>query len=167
LAHYIPAWSKDFKATLIEPELKIGNVVGHPDLLGWYRDSWVVVEFKTTKLPDQRSYDLSGQADLYAFILEEMHDAVEFIIYDVISEKGIYRHTRPPNLERGLHLWRKINSLDEKQDGLLRRPHYKWDCSSCDYFIPCWLMETGGDWWDYLDRNYVRKEYHAKENDNQ
>jgi len=178
LARYLKSWVGDYKATLIEPELELDGVVCHPDLIGFYQTNRVIVDYKTSYHPDDRWYDMSGQADLYAYIIRQkamkIDSSVDLIIYDVISEEGIYRHIRPPRLTAGKRLFRSIQKLNEDcewvseadkdfhiQTAFLANPHPDYTCPSrCHFFTPCWLLDTDSleAVQDYLSENFIKKE---------
>lgn len=194
---YIASWAKDYKATLIEPELNLQGVVCHPNLIATYRATGqkVVVDFLASYHPDERWYDVSGQCDLYAYVLSRtvgilpngvwpewspFREGIDLIVYDVISEEGLYRHMRPPRLEAGKRLFHAVQELNklitkvkmedehkirhygsvEKLQAmcLLDDPHPNYTCpSQCLYFQACWLLETGswGDCRDFLESNFL------------
>lgn len=170
---YIEHWTGDYTAPLVETELKLGNVVCHIDLIAYYAESRVIVDYKTSKSPDMRWYDVSGQVDLYAYVFTKCgipspdYPAIDLIIYDVISEEGIFRHTRPPRLEAGKRLYEEIEILSEATKlvpdfrHFLEHPGFTYDCPNrCQFWIPCWLLETA-DWSaceDYLKSNFLREE---------
>jgi len=175
LDRYIKGWAGDYKATLIEPELLLDGVVCHPDLIAFYKEQRVIVDYKTSYHPDDRWYDISGQTDLYAHIvngkLVNNYETVKLIIYDVISEEGIYRHIRPPRLPAGKRLFmavQELNRLLEQSEGelldlsqFLDNPFPDYTCPSrCNFFTPCWLRDT--DSWeackDYLTENFIKEE---------
>lgn len=171
---YTLHWAKDYKATLVEPRLELDGVVCHPDLIAYYKDQRVIVDFKTSYHPDSRWYDMSGQADLYTYILHQKeswedllnYKPVDLIIYDIISEEGLFRHQRPPRLNAGRHLFEKVQELSKLPDTkpnwyLVGNPHSDYTCPSrCDYFGACWMLET--DTWesckDYLEENFITEE---------
>lgn len=177
LKRYITHWAKDYKAILVEPEFEWDGVICHPDLIAYFKDQRVIVDYKTSYSPDDRWYDISGQTDLYAYVLSHGHEVyptIDLIIYDVISEEGIYRHMRPPRLDAGKRLFHAVQALNNLitrvkleskhpiQDHLfqfLNDPHPDYTCPSrCSFWIPCWLLET--DTWeachDYLEENYLK-----------
>lgn len=177
-SRYIEHWAKDYTATLVEPELRLGGVVCHPDLIAYYSEQRVIVDFKTSKSPDMRWYDVSGQVDLYAYVIEETEKAtlpqnaypIQLVIYDIISEEGIFRHIRPPRLEAGERLLKAIQWLDVSDRTVkavsnyvkyLDDVHFTYDCPQrCSHWIPCWLLETA-DWSaceDYLKGNFIKEE---------
>ncbi len=158
---YISRWAVDFKAVLVETTLEIPPVVAHPDLIAYMGESYVVVDYKTSHSGDTRWYDLSGQVDLYAYMLEGQGQKVDFIIYDIISDDGFYRHVRPPRLEGGRKLFNAIVALNHiPQENAMKHPHAVYTCPSrCDFFHPCWLLETGTwqDAWEYLEGNFIKE----------
>jgi len=171
VGRYIAHWADDYKAILVEPELTLGDVVCHPDLLAFYQEQRVIVDFKTSHSPDLRWYDISGQADLYAYVLNEqdrlasvIYRPVDLIIYDAISEEGIYRHIRPPRLEAGRRIYLQVAGLIGLAGGpstscSLDYPRPDYTCPNrCGFFIPCWLLETDSEiaCFDYLDRNFIK-----------
>jgi len=157
---YVIHWAKDYKAVLIEPEITLGNVVIHPDLIAYYHDMRTIVDFKTSRSPDNRAYPFSGQTDLYAYVLENTGTHINLVIYDVISDDGIYRLDRPPRLAKGEYLYRQIEKLPDEPAELLAEPHWEWDCpSKCQFFLPCYLADD--DWEateDFLEANYGKRE---------
>ena len=166
-ARYIDKWAKDYSAPLIEPELTLGKVAAHPDLIAYLKigdtEFRTIVDFKTSKSPDMRWYDISGQVDLYAFLLEEAYnDRIGLVAYDIISDEGIYRHTRPPQLKRGAALGIRIATLagyDLNRCQL--NPHFQFDCPNrCSYWEACYLYETDGDeaCKEYLEKYFIRRE---------
>ena len=164
-AHYVDKWAKDYQASLTEPELTLGKVVAHPDLIAYLKigdtDFRTVVDFKTSKSPDIRWYDISSQVDLYAFILEEAYnDHIGLVAYDIISDEGIYRHTRPPQLRRGKELFIRITAL-AGVDPNECESDFQFDCPKrCPFWECCYLMETDGDEAarEYLEKYYLRRE---------
>lgn len=167
VARYIAHWAKDYTATLVELALEVDGVICHPDLIATYQNQRVIVDFKTSYSPDVRWYDMSGQCDLYAYILEEgSHPGsplISLIIYDTISKEGLYRHIRPPRLEVGKRLFQKIQELNKKViivdwlTPLMDDPHPDYTCPTrCPFFQACFLLETGSweDCRDYLEENY-------------
>lgn len=162
LQRYLTSWANDFKAVLVETTLEIPPVIAHPDLIAYMGDNYVVVDYKTSHSGDTRRYDLSGQVDLYAWMLEEADQKVDMVIYDIISDDGFYRHVRPPRLDGGHRLFQAIVALSHiPQETAMKHPHAIYTCPSrCDYFSPCWMLETGTwqDAWEYLESNYVKEE---------
>ena len=177
LKRYIPNWAKDYKAILVEPELRCAGVVCHPDLVAIHRNQRVIVDYKTSYHPDERWYDISGQTDLYAFIVGQLgptdDNRISLIIYDTISEEGIFRHMRPPRLAAGKRLFGAVQELDKLvtkdnshnypvNPAFLADPHPDYTCPSrCNFFTPCWLLDTGSweDCRDYLEENYLKEEW--------
>jgi len=163
-ARYIEKWAGDYTAPIIEPELRLGNVVAHPDLIAFLKigetEFRTIVDFKTTKSPDMRWYDISGQVDLYAYILKEAYDdCIGLIAYDIISEEGIFRHTRPPQLKRGSVIYNMIAKLTEI--AIDDSPHFQYDCpNKCAFWEACLLAEQDGNeaCREYLDKYYIRRE---------
>jgi hypothetical protein len=163
---YIAMQGNDFKATLVEPELKWGNVVCHPDLIAYLGDSRVVVDFKTSSQPEFRWLDISGQADLYAVVLEKLNPSkpVDLVIYDVISDEGnIARIARPPRYSTGNQLLSCISELalsEADGDAHIKFPHCQYTCPArCEFFESCWLMTTDSDQaaYDYLKQNFIKQ----------
>lgn len=171
-SRYISAWASDYRAVLVEPELKLGEVIAHPDLTAMYQDQRAVVDFKTSKNPDIRWYDISGQVDLYAWMVNNhpghthlkfgVHDItpdITLIIYDIISDEGIYRHTRPPRLDAGQRLYQAIGRLpDACSEVLLSQTNFQFNCPQiCQFWMPCYLLETAdlSACQDYLDRYFI------------
>ncbi len=163
ISRYIGKWTVDYSAVLIETWVTLGNARGIIDLIAFYQEQRVIVDYKTSKSPDMRWYDVSGQIDLYAYMLKEAGTDIALVIYDVISDEGIYRQTRPPRLEAGHKLYQEIEALTmySNTDWLLEHCHFNYDCPQrCDFWLPCWLLETA-DWSaceDYLEKNYIKKE---------
>ena len=171
-ARYIDKWAKDYRAPLIEPELTLGKVVAHPDLIAYLKiggtEFRTIVDFKTSKSPDMRWYDISGQVDLYTFLLEEAYnDRIGLVAYDIISDEGIYRHTRPPQLKRGKEIYDNIDYLAQVsptigiKTGNYNKAHFQFDCPNrCVYWECCYLYETDGDeaCKEYLEKYYIRRE---------
>uniref|UniRef100_A0A6M3XTG3 Putative PD-(D/E)XK nuclease superfamily protein n=1 Tax=viral metagenome TaxID=1070528 RepID=A0A6M3XTG3_9ZZZZ len=155
---YILHWAKDYTATLVEPELELGGVIIHPDLIATYQGQRVVVDFKTTHYTDPRRYAHSGQTDLYAYMLNLQGTHTDLIIYDIISEEGIYRLDYPPRLDRGEYLFRQIRKIPQNTDQLLAEPHWSWDCAgNCDFYVPCYLRDDDQQASnDYLESNYIQ-----------
>jgi len=167
VGRYIANWGGDYKAILVEPELTLGDVVCHPDLIAYFGNQRVIVDFKTSHSPDLRWYDISGQADLYAYVFGKLgipssdYAPIGLIIYDAISEEGIYRHIRPPRLEAGKRIYNQVAELTEMPSYMAGRPHPDYTCPNrCGFFIPCWLLETDGEvaCYEYLDRNFIKEE---------
>jgi CRISPR/Cas system-associated exonuclease Cas4 (RecB family) len=162
LSRYFQAYAGDYQHAIPEVELNHCKIVCHVDLLAEFKDELAIVDFKTSKSPDMRWYDISGQCDLYAYILDEAKgDSVSLIIYDIISEEGLFRHTRRPNLDRGKRLFRQIDTLANLEISfLLKKPQYQWNCPQCEYWMPCYIMETGEPKGaiEYLADNYIYKE---------
>jgi len=172
LTRYITGWAGDYKATLIEAELELNGVVCHPDLIAFYKEQRVIVDYKTSYHPDDRWYDISNQTDLYAYIVGQLElkghpDAsrISLIIYDIISEEGIYRHMRPPRLEAGKRLYEAVQELNnlsgEGMGTFLAEPHPDYTCPSrCKFFGACFILET--DTWescrDFLEENFIKEE---------
>jgi len=160
-SRYIYMHGEDYSRCICERKIQKGEVIAHPDLVATYDECRVVVDFKTSYHPDIRWYNISGQLDLYAYMLKAQEEDVDFIVYDVISEDGIYRHQRPPNYARGETLFVEIAELADKPTlPMLDHPHLIWNCPSrCDFFVPCYLMETAG--WetaeDYMSRNFLNE----------
>lgn len=163
---YIEHWVGDYTAPLVETELKLGSVVCHIDLIAYYAGQRVVVDYKTSKSPDMRRYDVSGQVDLYAYILKEKGTDIALVIYDIISDEGIFRHTRPPRLEAGQGLYIAVSNLPVAVEGsvdveIVTGAHFAFDCPQrCQFWLPCWLLETA-DWAaceDYLKANFIKEE---------
>ncbi|KKK55142.1 hypothetical protein LCGC14_3077580, partial [marine sediment metagenome] len=108
VSRYIGKWTADYSAPLIETWVTLGNARGIIDLIAFYQEQRVIVDYKTSKSPDMRWYDVSGQIDLYAYMLSKRGKSIAFaevepllVIYDIISDEGIYRQVRPPRLEAG------------------------------------------------------------------
>mgnify|MGYP001575099833 CR=1 FL=1 len=161
-ARYTEHWARDYKAVLTETEIRLDGVIAHPDLVALYDDGRskhrVVVDFKTSKSPDLRFYDLSGQVDLYSFLTDYN---IDLVIYDVISEEGIYRHVRPPRLIDGAKLFACIKKLPDDTDLCLVLPYPAFDCpQQCAFWEACYLLETDNReaCFDYLRANYVHEE---------
>ena len=172
LSRYFTAYTGDYKGAI--PEVEIGHleVVCHVDLIAEFEGELVIVDFKTSKSPDLRWYDFSGQCDLYAYVLwncpedtnripfDKKANPVSLIIYDIIANEGLFRHTRPPNLERGKRLFGQVSTLDNYEvSSLLGKPQYQWTCPRCQYFTPCYIAETGDmkQGIEYLIANYVKE----------
>jgi len=140
---YFNAYAGDYQDPMPEVELNHAKVICHVDLVAKFREELAVIDFKTSKSPDLRWYALSGQCDVYSYVLMEQKNPVGLIIYDIISEEGLFRYTRRPNLDRGKRLFQQIDTLDNYEVSfLLGKPQCQWDCPRCDWFHPCWLMET-------------------------
>lgn len=169
---YIGKWTNDYSATLVETWVELGPVRGIVDLIAYYQDQRVIVDYKTSKSPDMRWYDVSGQVDLYAYVLKEQDTDIDLVIYDVISEEGIFRHARPPRLEAGEWLHKQVSllpdlatSLYSEPDkpplhGLLANSHLAFDCPNrCQFWLPCYICETGNwdDVIDYLSSNFIKE----------
>ncbi len=166
---YIGKYTLDYSAPLIETWIELGSVRGIVDLIACYQDQRVIVDYKTSKSPDMRWYDVSGQIDLYAYMLKEQETDVALVIYDVISDEGVFRQVRPPRLQSGCALWNRVIALPKDIDfdlngclgSLLDEPHFAYDCPNrCDFWLPCWVLETA-DWsscQDYLEANFEKKE---------
>ena len=170
---YITHWVSDYQSPVPETVLEIEGVICHPDLTAIYKNSRVIVDYKTSYHPDTRWYDISGQLDLYAYIRWLItEEDTGYVIYDIISEEGIYRHMRKPRVDAGERLFWEIKELEELQDtededktlciiaGFLNYPHPAYTCPSrCKFFIPCHLLDT--DSWatsfDYLEANYLKR----------
>lgn len=173
LARYVDYWGNDYLAPLVEPELVLGSVVCHPDLIAYYQEQRVIVDFKTSShSPDVRWYDISGQADLYAYVYSAALPAnpppIDLVIYDTISEEGLYRHQRPPRLEAGERLFNAIVQLaldvGERREGKIGtfgdEAHPVFDCPTrCNFFRACWLSDTDSytACLDYLEANYLKE----------
>ena len=164
LAHrYLEKWAKDWTAPIIEPELRLGKVVAHPDLIAYLKIGdtkfRTIVDFKTSRSPDIRWYNISSQCDVYAYILKEGYqDNIHLIAYDVISDDGIYRHTRPPRLKWGENLFKAIEQLAVLP--IHYRPLFAFDCpQKCAFWEACYLMETDAEeaCREYLEKYYIRK----------
>ena len=160
LERYIANWGKDYEAKLVESSLELRGVTAHPDLVAFFHGERVLVDFKTSASPDVRYYDMSGQIDLYAYMLQELGSPVERVIYDVISETGLFRHSRMPRLDSGRSLFMTLQGLSSLlAEDALNNPHVNYDCPNrCDYFLPCWLLETDdiAACRDYLEANYIK-----------
>ena len=157
---YVGHWAEDYTATLVEPELELGGVIIHPDLIATYQQRRVIVDFKTTHYTDPRRYAHSGQTDLYAYILKLQGTHIDLVIYDIISEEGIYRLDYPPRLDRGKYLFCQIRLISQDLDQLLAEPHWSWDCAgNCDFYIPCYLRDDDQQAsYDYLVENFLKGE---------
>jgi len=155
---YILHWAKDYEAPLSELELELGGVICHPDLITTYQGQRVIVDFKTTYHTDPRRYAHSGQTDLYAYMLKLQGTHIDLVIYDIISEEGIYRLDYPPRLDRGEYLFRQTRKLPQDIDQLLAEPHWSWDCAgNCDFYVPCYLQDDDTQASkDYLESNYIQ-----------
>ena len=143
---YIATGAKEYRVLMVEPEITVGNVICHPDLVVMFHDQLTILDIKTGKQPDYRWYDISGQCDLYAVIYEaRYHKPIQMVAYDVISEEGIFRHQRPLRRSQGESLARACNKLAEWSiDQLLMEYHPEFDCPNrCSYFEACWLLTTG------------------------
>ena len=116
------------------------------------------MDYKTGYSPDARWYDISGQADLYAYVYEQVkHAEPEWIVYDCISDEGIYRHQRKPRDAKSLFN-QVANLADITIQQLLEMPHPVYTCPThCDFFVPCWLLETADNkaYIDYLEENFL------------
>lgn len=167
-SRYISQWTADYSAPLVETWVELGPVRGIIDLIAYYQEQRVIVDYKTSKSPDMRWYDVSGQIDLYAYLLSKQNkgEAPASVIYDIISDEGIYRQARPPRLEAGQGLYIAISNLPEAVEGsvdveIVTGAHLTFDCPQrCDFWLPCWLMETA-DWSaceDYLNSNFIKEE---------
>ncbi len=165
---YIGQWTADYSAPLTETWVTLGPVRGIIDLIAFYQEQRVIVDYKTSKSPDMRWYDVSGQIDLYAYLLSKQNEgeAPALVIYDIISDEGIYRQARPPRLKAGQGLYIAISNLPEAVEGsvdiaIATGAHLTFDCPQrCDFWLPCWLLETA-DWsacQDYLGANYMKEE---------
>lgn len=182
LNRYISHWAKDYKPVLVEPEIELGGVVIHPDLIAFYGapiEKRVVVDFKTSYHPDERWFDISNQTDLYAYVdycrtknwVEPEMSGIDLIVYDIISEEGIYRHVRPPHLAAGKRLFGSVQRLNEScewiseadkdfhvRTAFLNHPHPNYTCPSrCNFFQACWILDTGSweDCRDFLESNFL------------
>jgi hypothetical protein len=177
LNRYFNGYAGDYENAIPEVELNHCKTVCHVDLLAEFKGELAIVDFKTSKSPDMRWYDMSGQCDLYAYILwacseqgnqpnqwivdKAKANPVSLIIYDIISEEGLFRHIRRPNLDRGKRLFGQIDTLANLEISfLLKKPQYQWNCPQCEYWMPCYIMETGEPKGaiEYLAGNYIYKE---------
>jgi CRISPR/Cas system-associated exonuclease Cas4 (RecB family) len=177
LSRYFQAYAGDYQSAIPEVELNHYKTVCHIDLIAEFKGELAIVDFKTSKSPDMRWYDISGQCDLYAYILwacprqgnqpngwivdKAKADSASLIIYDIISEEGLFRHIRRPNLGRGKRLFGQIDTLANLEISfLLNKPQYQWNCPRCEYWMPCYIMETGEPKGaiEYLADNYIYKE---------
>jgi CRISPR/Cas system-associated exonuclease Cas4 (RecB family) len=162
LSRYLQVYADDYKNAIPEVELNHCKTICHIDLIAEFKDESVIVDFKTSRSPDMRWYDISGQCDFYAYILDEAKgDSVSLIIYDIISEEGLFQLTRRPNRDRGKRLFRQIDTLANLEVSfLLGKPQYQWKCPRCEYWMPCYIMETGEprEAIEYLADNYIYKE---------
>lgn len=182
LNRYLNSYANDYGEPLSEVEVNHAKVVCHIDLIAKFRaqgvtdkgqlveNELVIVDFKTSKSPDLRWYDFSGQCDMYAYVLWgnpkdtkrlpiNTANPVSLIIYDIISEEGLFRHIRRPNLERGKRLFQQVDTLDNYETShLLGKPQYQWSCPKCSYFLPCWLAETESmkAGIEFLMSNYIK-----------
>jgi len=143
-ARYLRAYAEGYEVVAVEPEVSLGNVVCHPDLIVKYRGDLAIVDIKTSKGPDYRWYDISGQVDLYAVVAELKYGTVAWCIYDVVSDEGIFRHQRPPRVEQGQHMSYLCELVSKNTvESLLMRHQPKFDCPNrCAYFPACWLLTT-------------------------
>lgn len=141
---YLHQYAKDYEVLEVEPELTSGNVLVHPDLIVKYHGELAIVDIKTSKSPDYRWYDISGQVDLYAVVAEKEYGEVAWCIYDVISDEGIFRHQRPPREEQEEKMrWSCEVLAKHTIESLLIRYQPKFDCPNrCQYFEACWLLTT-------------------------
>jgi len=161
---YIEQKACDYIPIFVEQEFRHDRVVIHPDLVAYFKENntIIITDIKTSKSPDLRAYDLSGQVDLYAIVLKRVEALkATLVAYDVISEEGIYRIIRPPRREVGERLYTEIAVLSKELENLnlLDWPHAKWDCPSrCDFFEACYIMDTADEraCFDYLNANYLR-----------
>jgi CRISPR/Cas system-associated exonuclease Cas4 (RecB family) len=177
LNRYFNGYAGDYQKAIPEVELNHCKAVCHIDLIAEFKGELAIVDFKTGKSPDMRWYDISGQCDLYAYILwacpeqgnqpnrwivdRAKANPVSLIIYDIISEEGLFRHIRRPNLDRGKRLFGQIDTLANLEISfLLGKPQYQWNCPRCEYWMPCYIMETGEPKGaiEYLADNYIYKE---------
>ena len=171
VTRYLASWAKDLKPVVVKPVLQLGNVICHPDMIATFEDRLSMVDFKTGGNPDVRWYDISHQCDLYAYVAcnpptYPRLGEPKWVVYEAISEKGIYRHVRPTRLASGERLYHQISQLarDVTRYDLLGDICYEayteFDCpSTCAFFIPCWLLETEPNdlaCKDYLNQNYIK-----------
>lgn len=143
-SRYLAGYAKDYEILAVEPELSLSSVVCHPDLIVKFRGDLTIVDIKTSKQPDYRWYDISGQVDLYALVAESEYGEVVWCLYDVVSDEGIYRHQRPPRRSQGIAMGNLCQTIGrETVESLLIRPQPHFDCPSrCQYFPACWLLTT-------------------------
>ncbi len=162
LWRYLTYWAKDYTDVEVEPELELNDVVTHPDLIAIYRSKRVVVDFKTGHSPDVRFLDMSGQVDLAAWMLKTTRRMdIQLVIYDIIADDFLGRHERPPQYERGFHLYHATcNLIGVTRNVREAEPYVQFDCpNTCSFFIPCYLIETGSEdeWRKYLEENYLKE----------
>lgn len=176
VARYIEYWTKCYTVPMVEGEYTVGKVTIHPDLVAYFKPEpdedrsvfssyRVVVDYKTSRSPDLRWYNVSGQVDLYAYVLNQLDFNIELVIYDVISEEGIFRTPlgtgRWPDLEVGEALFDEITELEDIElTGALEHPHYQFNCpQGCRFWEPCYLLQTDGirACEDYLEKYFIKE----------
>lgn len=162
--NYIETHGKDFEAPLIEPVLQLGGVTCHPDLIAYLDNILTVVDFKTGESPDCRWLDVSGQLDLYAYVIrpQQVGEGLR-VAYDIIADDYFDRMVSPPRYSIGARLHSQILQLPEDEKsllGALNTPHLAYNCpNTCAFFTPCFLLDTCGEGAceDFLHTNYLLK----------
>jgi hypothetical protein len=165
---YCEFYLKDYESIAIEPELTFNNVVCHPDLICKYQGNLTIVDFKTSRSPDVRWYIHSGQADLYAYVYNQLNSLfgkVSMTVYDVISEDGIFHIEHLPNKTKGLNLYNEIEIL--ARDLELQEPlkefypaFWHYDCPNrCAYYQPCTMLEENNPdgCMELLEKNFEKR----------
>ena len=158
---YIRSWASDYIPLHIEKTFKLNDIVVHPDLVAIDKHKRIViVDYKTSKNPEPRWFEISGQADLYAHVVKYHGIDIDLISYEVISDEGIFRQQRPPRPAN--RTIRELYELKNIPYGFaLWHPHFEYNCpSSCEFFEPCYLLETSNNTacLEYLKANYNKLE---------
>ena len=138
MAHrWLDLYGKDYTNVHIEEELQVGDVVGHPDLIGWragdFDERWEVVDFKTSARDDSDiipAYDASGQADLYAWLWSEQFGSPDHeprigaanisIAYHILAE-NIYPYSRMADLDKGSFIFDQIKWLGKTTESSIEQ----------------------------------------------
>ena len=155
---YLPLYGT---GTPLLVETTITKVEG-PRLLGGTPDAIVLdaagrkvlKELKTSDYGDLQAYNITGQADYYAYLAGD----IALINIDVITPNLVTQLERPPRADRGSYLYNQLALLAVKyeQEAMfaLNSPHYSWKCARCPFFEACKTYDMGGDQEDLLAQTH-------------
>lgn len=151
---YIQTYAQGLYAEQVETSISRTEgpttVSGTPDAILIAGDQRHILELKTSDNPNISSYNVSGQADLYAYL----DGNIQLLRLVGLSPTSVVELTRPPRVERGRYLFTEAALLatkyQQEPNSFAALPHYSWRCTSCPYFEACKVRDERGDDEDVL-----------------